>query len=48
MPGYPTRGPESEIPVTLVYNIATKCSIEIIYSVCGYVATERQIVVLKT
>ena len=48
LPGYPARGPESEIRVTLVYNLATKRSIKIIYSVCGFAATERQIVVLKT
>ena len=32
LPGYPARGPESEIRVTLVYNLATKRSIKIIYS----------------
>ena len=48
LPGYPARGPESEIRVTLVYNLATKRSIKIIYSVCGFAPPERQIVVLKT
>jgi len=48
LPGYPERGPGSEILVTLAYNLPTKRSIEISYNVCGFAAPERQIVVLKT
>ena len=48
LPGYPASGPKSEIPVTLVYNLPTKRSIEIIYNMCGFAAPEHQTVVLKT
>jgi len=48
LPGYPARGPGSEIPVTLAYNLPTKRSIEMIYNMCGFAAPEHQTVVLKT